>query len=287
MSQIKVLITGTNGQLGSELRAICLNSEHISFFFIGRMEMDLEETEQIQPILETYKPQYIVHTAAYTDVDAAEDHPEKADKINHLASLEIAKYCRQNQCKLLYISTDYVFKGDLATPLEENHPTHPINTYGETKLKGELAILNAFPEAIIIRTSWVYSGFGKNFVKTMVNAMRNNSQVRVVNDQIGSPTYAGDLAEVIKQILTLGYWEPGIYHYSNKGQASWYDFAVAIREFNSMECEIIPIPSSEYPTSARRPAYSLLNKNKIRNTFSVDVPNWQDSLRKMLVRLNY
>ncbi|MGH2624716.1 MAG: SDR family oxidoreductase, partial [Sphingobacterium sp.] len=166
MSQIKVLITGTNGQLGSELRAICLNNEHIIYRFIGRMEMDLEEIDQIQPILESYKPNYIVHTAAYTAVDAAENHPEIADKINHLASLEIAKYCMQNHCRLLYISTDYVFKGDQATPLEEDYPTNPINTYGETKLKGELAIINTCPEAIIIRTSWVYSGFGKNFVKT-------------------------------------------------------------------------------------------------------------------------
>src|SRR5690606_32244506 len=214
-------------------------------------------------------------------------HPEIADKINHLASLEIARYAQENNCKMLYISTDYVFKGDSNTPLEENHPANPINKYGETKLKGELAIINTCPEAIIIRTSWVYSVFGKNFVKTMVNAMRNNNQVRVVNDQIGSPTYAGDLAEVIKQIITLGYWEPGIYHYSNKGEVSWYDFALAIREFNNLECEISPIPSSEYPTAALRPAYSLLNKQKISNTFSVDIPNWQDSLRKMLVRLNY
>src|SRR5690606_13284742 len=160
MSQIKVLITGTNGQLGSELRAICLNNEHITYRFIGRMEMDLEEIDQIHPILESYQPNYIVHTAAYTDVDAAEKHPEIADKINHLASLEIARYAQENNCKMLYISTDYVFKGDSNTPLEENHPANPINKYGETKLKGELAIINTCPEAIIIRTSWVYSVFG-------------------------------------------------------------------------------------------------------------------------------
>jgi len=287
MSQIKVLITGTNGQLGSELRAICFDSEHVKYSFIGRSEMDLEKTDQIQEVLAQYSPDFIVHTAAYTAVDLAEDHPEIADKVNHLASLEIAKYCQANHCKMLYISSDYVFKGDANTPLKEDYPTNPVNKYGESKLKGEVAVLAAFPQAIIIRTAWVYSVFGKNFVKTMINLMRNGKEVRVVNDQIGSPTYAGDLAEVIKHIVTLGYWEPGIYHYSNKGEVSWYDFAVVVRDFSKLDCEIIPIPSKEYPTLAQRPAYSLLNNNKIKKTFSVEIPNWQDSLKKMLMRLNY
>src|SRR5690606_28964115 len=185
------------------------------------------------------------------------------DRVNHLASAEVAQYCHFHDCRLIALSTDYVFDGNAATPLKEDAPVSPVNTYGETKLKGEQAILTWYPQAVIIRTSWVYSAYGKNFVKTMLGLMRDRDHVSVVNDQIGSPTYAKDLAQAIIHIVRADQWKPGIYHYSNEGQVSWYDFAVAIRDIKGLTCTIEPVSTEQYPTPARRPKYSLLDKTKI------------------------
>ncbi|QRQ61174.1 dTDP-4-dehydrorhamnose reductase [Sphingobacterium multivorum] len=282
---MRIVVTGANGQLGSELRDLLAGQTSRDCFFLDRKQLPLEQTLIIQDILAQYQPDIIIHAAAYTAVDKAESEPELADRINHLASEEIAQYCRIHGSKLIAISTDYVFNGDSAIALAEDAPVDPINVYGLTKFKGEQAIQKWLPEGIIIRTSWVYSTYGNNFVKTMIRLMGEREEISVINDQIGSPTYARDLANAILAIIDSGVWEGGIYHFSNEGEISWYDFAVAIRDLESLSCKINPIPTTQYPTPARRPHYSLLDKSKIKNTFSISVPSWKDSLKIMLQKL--
>lgn len=282
---MKIVVTGANGQLGSELRDILQNREEFDPFFLDRKQLPLDHPAIIQDILAMYEPDVILHCAAYTAVDKAETESELADKINHLASEEIAQYCRLNGTKLIAISTDYVFDGNSHQALSEDAPVDPINVYGLTKMKGEQSIQKWCPEGIIIRTSWVYSTYGNNFVKTMIRLMKERDEIAVINDQIGSPTYAKDLAEALIHILLQQKWVPGIYHYSNEGEISWYDFAVAIRDVQNLKCSIKPISTSQYPTPAKRPKYSLLDKTKIKETFGVEVPSWKDSLEKMLMAL--
>lgn len=279
---MKIVVTGATGQLGCELRDILQQNAAYECFFLGRKELPLDQTELIQDILGIYQPDIIIHTGAYTAVDLAEREPESADRVNHLASAEVAQYCHFHDCRLIALSTDYVFDGNAATPLKEDTSVSPVNTYGETKLKGEQAILKWYPQAVIIRTSWVYSKYGKNFVKTMLGLMWDRDHISVVNDQIGSPTYAKDLAQAIMHIVHTDQWKPGIYHYSNEGQVSWYDFAVAIRDIKGLTCTIEPISTEQYPTPARRPKYALLDKTKIKDTFGLEVPFWRDSLAAML-----
>lgn len=283
---MNIVVTGANGQLGSEIKVLAEQDSRNSFFFLDRKQLPLDQTLIIQDILGMYQPDLIIHCAAYTAVDKAESEPELADAINHLATEEIAQYCRLHQAKLIAVSTDYVFDGNSNIPLTEQESPAPINTYGLTKLKGEQAIQKWCPEGIIIRTSWVYSTFGNNFVKTMIRLMTEREQISVIDDQIGSPTYAKDLAQAIVDIIQSDQWVEGIYHYSNEGVISWFDFAVAIRDACHLSCEIIPIPSSQYPTPAKRPKYSLLDKSKIKSNFKVKVPFWEDSLIQMLNNLN-
>lgn len=277
----RILITGGSGQVGRALQKQ-LAGENFDTFFLDSKQLPLEQTMIIHDMLGMYEPDIIIHTAAYTAVDKAESEPDRADAINHLASEEIAQYCRLHGAKLLAISTDYVFDGQSSEPLAEDAPTRPLNVYGQTKLKGEQAIQKWAPESIIIRTSWVYAEQGHNFVNTMLRLLREREEVSVVSDQIGSPTYAGDLAQAIVDILKADTWQPGIYHYANEGQVSWYDFAVAIREQIGASCRITPIPTAQYPTPAKRPAYSLLDKSKIKRTFNVEVPFWLDSLKLVI-----
>lgn len=283
---MNIVVTGANGQLGSELNELAALDTNHTYFFLDRKQLPLDQTMIIQDILGMYQPDLIIHCAAYTAVDKAESEPDIAEAINHLASEEIAQYCRLNQTQLIAISTDYVFDGQSSTPLREDAPTAPINTYGLTKLRGEQAIQKWCAGAIIIRTSWVYSAFGNNFVKTMIRLMTEREKIGVIADQIGSPTYAKDLAEAILKIVDTESWASGIYHYSNEGEISWYDFAVAIREIRGLSCEIEAIPTSAYPTAAARPHYSLLDKTKIKNTYQVSVPFWKDSLVNMIKLLN-
>lgn len=282
---MKILITGANGQLGSELRDILDKHSRYETYFLDRKQLPLDQTLIIPDILAMYQPDIIIHAAAYTAVDKAESEPQQADIVNHIASEEIAQYCRLHGAKLIAISTDYVFDGNSDKALTEDAPVDPVNTYGLTKLKGEQAILKWHPESIIIRTSWVYSTYGNNFVKTMIRLMVERDEISVINDQIGSPTYAKDLAQAIVDILQSQAWVGGIYNYSNEGQLSWYDFAVAIKEIIGLDCKIHAIPTTQYPTPAKRPRYSLLDKSKIKRTFNVQVPNWKDSLQKMLTIL--
>lgn len=281
MLQPRILITGAGGQVGTALRQQ-LENEDFESYFLDRKQLPLEQTLIIQDILSMYQPDIIIHTAAYTAVDKAESEPELANAVNHLASEEIAQYCRIHGAKLLAISTDYVFDGQSSEPLTEEAVPAPLNIYGHSKWKGEQAIQKWAPDSIIIRTSWVYAEQGHNFVNTMQRLMHERETLSVVHDQIGSPTYAGDLARAIITILKAEHWQPGIYHYANEGEVSWYDFAVAIREQIGASCQINGIPTSQYPTPAKRPSYSLLDKSKIKRTFNVSVPFWLDSLTAML-----
>lgn len=279
---MKILITGASGQVGAELKDLLTDRKDVVAVFADRNILPLEDTLSIQQRLAKYSPDIIIHAGAYTAVDKAESEPELAGKVNHLATQEIARYCKQHGAKLIAISTDYVFDGNSSSPLTENATVNPINIYGETKLKGEEAIQAECPEAIIIRTAWVYSTYGNNFVKTMLRLMTEREEIAVINDQVGSPTYALDLAKAIMHIVDYPKWKAGIYHYSNTGEISWYDFALVIREVAGLDCKINAITSSEFPTAAKRPKFSLLDKSKIMETFGLQIPFWKDSLRLML-----
>lgn len=278
----KILVTGSNGQLGSEIKSLVTVFSNFEFVFTDRSQLSLEKPETISEFLDTVQPDYIINCAAYTAVDKAESEPELADLINHKAVEAIAKWSFSNNAKLLHISTDYVFDGTSATPLKEEDATNPQNEYGKTKLKGEQAALKENPDILIIRTSWVYSEFGNNFVKTMLRLMAERDSLNVVDDQIGSPTYAKDLAQAILDIISNDNWQGDIYNYSNEGEISWFDFAVAIKEIAGLDCAVSGIPSSQFPTPAKRPAYSLLNKSKIKETFEVAVPDYKSSLKKCI-----
>lgn len=278
----KILVTGATGQLGSELKVIAQKQQEFEWVFADRSLVSLDNLEVLQSQLERIQPDIIFNCGAYTEVDKAESEQELADVVNHLAVGNIAQYAAKKSVKLIHISTDYVFDGNSAFPLNEEAPTNPINTYGATKRAGELACLANNPNAIILRTSWVYSTFGNNFVKTMQRLMQERDSISVVNDQIGTPTYAADLAQAMLVIVQAPQWSPGIYHYSNEGEISWYDFAIAIKELGGYTCEVNGIPSEAYPTPAKRPFYSLLDKTKIKKTYQVEVPNYKDSLRKCL-----
>ncbi|MFV8366698.1 dTDP-4-dehydrorhamnose reductase [Flavobacterium sp. XS1P27] len=278
----KILVTGAKGQLGSELAVLSKNYTQFDWIFTDREELDLCDLVYLESKLESVKPQVIINCAAHTAVDRAESEFELSDVLNHQSVTVLAKWSHANDCKLIHVSTDYVFDGTAATALTETAPTNPINVYGITKLAGEKVCLQQNPNSIIIRTSWVYSSFGNNFVKTMSKLMLERDSLNVVNDQIGSPTYAADLAQAIITILTHKRWQAGIYNFSNEGEISWYEFALAIKEIGNFDCEISGISSSNYPTPAKRPQYSLLDKSKIKNTFGVVVPNYKDSLGKCL-----
>jgi len=236
----------------------------------------------LQNQLEAISPNIILNCGAYTAVDKAETEQELADTVNHLAVGIIAQYAKDYSVKLIHISTDYVFDGTSSVALAEEALTKPINVYGASKRAGELACLKANSNAIIIRTSWVYSRFGNNFVKTMQRLLQERDSIGVVNDQIGSPTYAADLAQAMMTIVTAKEWIPGIYNYSNEGEISWYEFVLAIQEIGGYTCEVNGIPSSAYPTPAKRPAYSLLDKSKIKRLYGVSVPDYKDSLRRCM-----
>lgn len=281
---MKVLITGSNGQLGSELKDVLTRSPILETYFLDRKQLPLDMPLLIQDILGMYEPHIIIHAGAYTAVDKAELEPELANVVNHLATEEIAQYCFNTGAKLIFVSTDYVFDGTSESPLSEDAAVSPINTYGITKLNGEKAVQKWCKDAVIIRTSWVYSRYGENFVKTMLRLMGEKPEISVVNDQIGSPTYAFDLANTISTILMHKDWYPGIYNYSHEGRISWFDFACAIRDIRKLACEIHPIPTSAFPTAAKRPQFSLLDKSKIKSRYEVEVPQWRERLEVMLSR---
>jgi dTDP-4-dehydrorhamnose reductase len=274
----KILVTGATGQLGSELKVLSSTYSQFEWFFADRTQVSLDNLSVLQSQLETIQPDFILNCGAYTAVDKAETEQELADIVNHLAVGILAQYAKDHSVKLIHISTDYVFDGTSFIALTEEAATRPINVYGASKRAGELACLEVNPDAIIIRTSWVYSRFGNNFVKTMQRLLQERDTISVVNDQIGSPTYAADLAQAMMTIVTAKDWIPGIYNYSNEGEISWYEFVLAIKEIGGYTCEVNGIPSSAYLTAAKRPAYSLLDKSKIKKIYGVSVPDYKYSL---------
>lgn len=278
----RVVITGATGQLGQALKERAEGIRGFEFIFLDRQELPLENLEQVVRSLKSLQPDVLINTAAYTAVDLAEVEIELAERVNHLAVREMAAYAAQYDCKFMSISTDYVFDGSSSYPLDENQPTAPINIYGRSKLNGEKAAFELNAQSIIIRTSWVYSPFGKNFVKTMLQLMRAKDEISVVSDQHGSPTNAFDLADLLLNIIEKDLWVPGIYHYSNEGEASWFDFAIAIRQLAQLDGKVLPVNSDAFPTKAKRPKYSLLDKSKIKSTFDITIPHWKESLTKML-----
>jgi dTDP-4-dehydrorhamnose reductase len=278
----KILVTGATGQLGSELKVLSGKYPQFEWVFADRAQVSLDNLSELESQLETIHPDFILNCGAYTAVDKAETEQELANVVNHLSVGILSQYAKRHSAKLIHISTDYVFDGTSAVALTEEAITKPINVYGASKRAGELACLEANSDAIIIRTSWVYSRFGNNFVKTMQRLMQERESINVVNDQIGSPTYAADLAQAMMTIVTAKEWIPGVYNYSNEGEISWYDFVLAIKEIGGYTCEVNGIPSSAYPTPAKRPAYSLLDKSKIKKTYGVSVPDYKESLKKSL-----
>lgn len=281
----KILITGKNGQLGSELQDLSLQFPQHEMIFVDREEMDLSNADQISEVLDRLKPEIIVNAGAYTAVDKAETEQELCDAVNHLAVKTIGEWSSKNKAKVIHISTDYIFDGTSETPLKEEDITNPINVYGLTKLQGEDALKTSGAEYVIIRTAWVYSTYGANFVKTMMRLMNERDEIGVVSDQIGTPTYANDLAQVIMNIIEASNFVQGTYHYSNEGKISWYDFAIAIKELKGFKCKVNAISSNAFPTPAKRPKFSLLDKAKIKETYKIQVPFWKDSLEEMIIKL--
>ena len=278
----KILVTGATGQLGSELKVLSKNYSQYEWFFADRTAVSLDNLSVLKSQLENIQPNIILNCGAYTAVDKAESETELADVVNHQAVAILATYAKEHGVKLIHISTDYVFDGTSSTALNEEAITNPINVYGATKRAGELAALAVNPDVLIVRTSWVYSRFGNNFVKTMQRLLHERDTLGVVNDQIGSPTYAADLAQAMMDILESEEWILGIFNYSNEGEISWYDFVLAIKEITGDSCEVSGIPSSSYPTPAARPAFSLLDKSKIKEIYGIKIPHYKESLKKCL-----
>jgi len=279
---MKVLVIGSDGQLGLEFQKISNSYDSLSWFFSTIKTLDLLKLETINSFLSNINPTVIINCAAYTNVDKAETEPKLADLINHKAVDIISKWTSAKNKKLIHISTDYVFDGLSKLPLSENSKTNPVNQYGSSKLKGEIACLKNDSSSMVIRTSWLYSSFGKNFVKTMIDLMKKNHSIKVVNDQIGSPTYAYDLAKVIIEIIINSENKSGLFHYSNEGETSWFEFARSIKELYNLDCKIIGVSSKEFKTLAKRPKYSLLNKSKIQTTFNLEIPNYKQSLKNCI-----
>ena len=285
---MKTLVTGARGQLGCELAALTNEIDPSGeYVFTSSEQLDITDRSAVLEMMQRLKPQAIINCAAYTQVDRAEDEPERADAVNHRGSAYLASTAKKIGALLLHVSTDYVFGAGVShTPITEQIAPNPMGVYGFTKLAGEQAIRDSGCRHIILRTSWLYSSHGHNFVKTMLRLMRERSEIRVVNDQIGSPTYARDLAAAIVHILRE---EPtddklGTYHYCNTGECSWYDFAQAILKYAGLshQCRVLPCTTAEYPTKASRPSYSALDTTSLHRTFGLSIPHWQDSLQSML-----
>ncbi|TXJ23357.1 MAG: dTDP-4-dehydrorhamnose reductase [Chitinophagaceae bacterium] len=281
----KILVTGANGQLGKELQELSDEFLVFDFIFLSREELSIHDAESVKQAFKKYAPQYCINCAAYTAVDKAETDQENAFLINGEATGVLASACKEYNTRFIHISTDYVFDGKATAPYKTDAATNPQSIYGESKLLGEQKAIACNDQTVIIRTSWVYSAFGKNFVKTMLRLMSERTEINVVNDQVGSPTYAADLAKAILSIVSSGNWYPGIYHFSNKGVISWYDFAVAIKELSGSHCTVNPIPSSAYPTPARRPFYSVMDTSRIVEVYGIEPEDWKSSLVKCLKRL--
>jgi len=281
-NQKNILVTGANGQLGMEFKALSAVAPQFHFTFVSKEILPIDDFVAVSDFFRSRTFDICINCAAYTAVDKAETEREVALQINATAVGNLAAICKQYNTRFFHFSTDYVFNGQGSLPYLETDRTDPVNYYGATKLLGELAAIQNNEEAFIIRTSWVYSSFGKNFVKTMLRLMAERSSIGVVNDQWGCPTYAADLAKAVLQIIQQQSPLPGIYHYCNEGIINWYEFANTIATFINSNCDVQPIASSAYPTPAIRPAYSVLNTKKIQHQFQLAIPAWKESLRVCL-----
>lgn len=277
-----ILVSGANGQLGKELKKLAPIYSGFDFVFLSREDMPIHHFEMVRHYFTVYQPAFFINSAAYTAVDRAEEEKDKTFQINAEAVGVLAAVCRENQCRFVHISTDYVFDGQANKPYTEEAKTNPQSVYGTSKKEGEEQALKFNPDAIIIRTSWLYSEYGKNFVKTIIRLLQEKEEINVVADQIGSPTYAVDLAEIILQIISSGKWIPGIFHFSNIGIISWYEFALAIKAFTGSACKINAITTAQYPTPAKRPAYSVLDTSKIQSVYGLEMKDWKDSLKSCI-----
>lgn len=281
----QILVTGSNGQLGNALKTLSSAYPSFKFIYADIDVLDLTDRKSVFSFVETNKIDYILNCAAYTAVDKAEDEQALCALVNHTGVKHIGEAAAQFNIKVIHVSTDYVFDGTNYKPYEETDLPHPTSVYGKTKLAGENALLDACPGSIVIRTSWLYSEFGNNFVKTMIRLGKERDQLSVVYDQVGTPTYAGDLAFAMLSIVNAEEFVPGVYHFSNEGVCSWYDFTIRIHQLAGIDCRVYPIETKDYPTKAVRPHYSVLNKFKIKNTYQIAIPHWEESLKKVIAQL--
>ena len=282
----KILVTGANGQLGKELHDIAKQFIDVEFLFLSREDLPIHHFDLVRNTFQAFKPDYCINCAAYTAVDKAETEKELAYIVNAEAVGILAAVAASMQCKFIHVSTDYIYDGDKKGEHFEDDLPGPVSVYGDSKLKGELAAIENNPTSIIIRTSWVYSVHGNNFVKTMMRLMRDRPEISVVNDQHGSPTWAADLASFIMYVIGYANWQPGVYNFSNEGNITWYDFANEIKQLISADCKIDPIPTSDYPTPAKRPTNSLMNKDKIKSNFAYTPIDWRVSLKNCIQALS-
>ena len=287
---MNILVTGSNGQLGSELKDLVTNYKDFNFFFRDLTELNICDAEALTSFIVDENINAVINCAAYTAVDKAEKDVDIAEKVNSEGVLNLVNAVQKVQGKLIHISTDYVFDGNSFLPYQELDEVNPIGVYGETKRAGELAVINSDIDGIVIRTSWLYSAYGNNFVKTMLKLGHDRDELGVIFDQVGTPTNASDLAKTCLDILSDKSSENisasgKIYHYSNEGVTSWYDFSKAIMELGSNDCKLRPIETKDYPTPAKRPHFSVLNKTKIKKDFNIEIPYWRDSLEKCIEKL--
>ena len=293
MAITNILITGANGQLGHEMRHALADDKRFNAIYTDVAGddvtlLDITDEDEVERMVGDHGIRLIVNCAAYTAVDAAEDNEAAAARLNADAVGILARVAKRHDARMVHVSTDYVFDGQACTPYAEDHPTNPQSAYGRTKLAGERLLLDTLGDgAIILRTAWLYSPYGKNFVKTMVSLGQTKPALKVVFDQVGSPTCARDLARAIVTVITASEWHPGIYHYSNEGVISWYDFTLAIHRLAGITtCDVQPCHSDEFPAKAHRPAYSVLDKTRFKTTFGTRVPYWLDSLEETLHQLS-
>lgn len=280
-----IVVFGASGQLGQCLKTVAAAKGITSIYFPTEAEANILDVDTLKKVFETYQPEWCINCAAYTAVDKAEDDVDTARKINRTGVENISELCAKNNSILVHVSTDFVFKGDGHTPLTENDKADPVSIYGRTKLEGEQEVIRILEKYYIIRTSWLYSEFGNNFVKTMLRLGAERDELKIVADQVGTPTYGIDLADCILQIISSGITAYGLYHYSNEGETSWYEFAKAIFELSHTHVNTLPIKTSEYPARAVRPAYSVMDKTKIKQTFNIEIPYWRDSLVTCIAKL--
>lgn len=283
---MNILVTGANGQLGNEMRALSAENPQYTYFFTDVQELDICNEGAVQAYVDDNEIDIIVNCAAYTAVDNAEDNPELCDRLNNIAPGYLARAAQGRGAAMIQVSTDYVFDGTAHTPYTEEEPTCPDSVYGSTKLAGEQNVLDCCERAMVIRTAWLYSIYGNNFVKTMIRLGKERESLGVIFDQIGTPTYANDLARAIYAAINKGVVR-GVYHFSNEGVCSWYDFTVAIHRLAGItSCKVKPLHTAEYPSKAARPHYSVLDKTKIKNTFDIEIPHWEESLKRCIALLN-